>query len=225
MSKARETDLYGPIKTYLEGQGYAVKGEVGAVDVMALRGDEPPVVVELKLGFTLTLVHQAIERQKISDFVYVAVPRGKTRAHFKALMANRKLCRMLGIGLITVRLDSGKVEVHQDPGPYAPRKSKKRTTQLLSEFERRKGDPNKGGTTRQTIITAYRQDAARIAEHLAMNGASKGAVVARETGVVRATRIMADDHYGWFERAEKGVYQLSDKGVAALGEVDLGHAD
>ena len=224
MNKPRETDLYDPVKAYLEGQGYEVKGEVGALDVMAVRGDEPPLVVELKLGFTLALVHQAIERIKISDLVYVAVPRGKTRAQYKALLANRKLCRMLGVGFMTVRLDTGLVEVHQDPGPYAPRKSKIHKTQLLSEFERRVGDPNKGGTTRRTIVTAYRQDAARVAEFLSQNGASKGAIVAKDTGVARATRIMADDHYGWFERAEKGIYQLTDKGVAALGEVELDDA-
>jgi hypothetical protein len=46
-------------------------------------------------------------------------------------------------------------------------------------------------------------------------GACKGAEVARETGVARATRMMADDHYGWFERIETGVYGLTSKGAAA----------
>ena len=43
-----EADLYGPIKRFLEAQGYEVKGEIGPCDVMAVRGDEGPVVVELK---------------------------------------------------------------------------------------------------------------------------------------------------------------------------------
>ena len=51
----RETDLYGPVKQLLEGQGYVVKGEVGPLDVMAVRGDESPVAVELKLS--LSLIH------------------------------------------------------------------------------------------------------------------------------------------------------------------------
>ena len=55
MSTARETDLYLPIKSFLEDQGYVVKSEVGAADVVAIRGAEPPVVVELKLGFSLAL--------------------------------------------------------------------------------------------------------------------------------------------------------------------------
>ena len=29
MSRLSETDLYGPVKAFLEAQGYTVKGEVG----------------------------------------------------------------------------------------------------------------------------------------------------------------------------------------------------
>ena len=72
MAKLKETDLYPPVKKLLEGQGYEVKSEVGAADVMAVRGAEPPVIVELKTGFTLSLFHQAVERQKLTDAVYVA---------------------------------------------------------------------------------------------------------------------------------------------------------
>ena len=42
----REEDLYPPVKAYLESQGYEVKAEIGACDVMARRGEEPPVIVE-----------------------------------------------------------------------------------------------------------------------------------------------------------------------------------
>ena len=106
--------------------------------------------------------------------------------------------------------------VHCDPGPYAPRKSKKREVKMLSEFARRVGDPNDGGQTRVGLVTAYRQDALKIAMYLFEVGASKGADVARETGVERATTMMRDDHYGWFEKVEKGVYGLRPKGAEAV---------
>ena len=61
-TKIRETDLYLPIKAFLEAQGYEVKAEVGPADVVAMRGDELPVVVELKTQFSLALFHQAIDR-------------------------------------------------------------------------------------------------------------------------------------------------------------------
>ena len=98
---------------------------------------------------------------------------------------------------------------------YQPRQSKLKRERLLREFAKRDGDPNKGGA-RGGIVTAYRQDAVRCATHLADAGPTKGAIVARETGVARATRMMADNHYGWFTRVEKGVYDLTETGHAAL---------
>ena len=57
-----ETLLYRPVKTFLEGLGFVVKGEIGGCDLLALRGDDPPVVVigELKLTFNLELVLQGL---------------------------------------------------------------------------------------------------------------------------------------------------------------------
>lgn len=78
----RETELYAPVKAFLEGQGYEVKAEVGAVDVMACRAGDPPLVVELKTGFSLSLVHQAVARQAVTDAVYICAPAGHALAHF-----------------------------------------------------------------------------------------------------------------------------------------------
>lgn len=216
MTKPRETDLYPAIKAFLEEQGYVVKAEVGAADVVAVRGEEPPVVVELKLGFSLALFHQCIARMKVTDDVYMAVPRQPGKRFAKAVKENTGLARRLGLGLITVRLKDALVEVHCDPGPYAPRKSTKRQQQLLREFARRQGDPNDGGQTRAGLITAYRQDALKLAVYLFEVGASKGADVARETGIEGATRVMRDNHYGWFEKVEKGVYGLTPAGAEAV---------
>ncbi|WP_299473863.1 DUF2161 family putative PD-(D/E)XK-type phosphodiesterase [uncultured Roseibium sp.] len=218
MSRILETDLYLPVKTYLIGQGYDVKAEVGAADIVACRGDEEPVIVELKTGFTLGLFHQAITRQSVTDSVYIAVARGTGRRFQHTLRNNINLARRLGLGLITVRLSDGLVEVHVDPGPYTPRKSKPRKDRLLREFSRRVGDPNTGGSTRVRLVTAYRQDALRCAAYLETNGPSRGADIAKATNVERATRIMADDHYGWFERVERGIYKLTPKGAASLTE-------
>ena len=211
----REDQLYPPVKALLQAQGYEVKGEIGAADVMARRGDEDPVIVELKLRFSLSLFHQAIARQSVTDLVYIAVPRPKGRQAKRMLKENLALCRRLALGLITV-LPDGRCEVQCDPGTYAPRKSKKRQQRLLREFEKLQGDPNAGGATRHGIVTAYRQDALRCAAHLAEAGATKGSEVAKATGVGRATTLMASNHYGWFERVEKGIYQLTEAGSDGL---------
>ena len=211
----REDQLYPPVKALLEAQGYEVKGEVGAADVVACRGAEPVVIVELKLKFSLSLFHQAIARLAITDHVYIAVPRPKGRQARRVMKDNLAMCRRLGLGLITVLAD-GRAEVHCDPGPYAPRKSKKKQERLLREFQTLRGDPNAGGATRHGLVTAYRQDALACAAHLAGAGACKGAAVARATGIARATRLMASNHYGWFERVETGIYRLTEAGREGL---------
>ena len=218
MSSLRETDLYAPVKKHLERQGYEVKAEVGAVDVMACRGDEPAVIVELKTGFSLSLFHQAIARLTVTDLVYIAVPLSKGKRGAKSLKDNMALCKRLGLGLITVRMRDKHLEVHCDPGAAKPRRSKKKKEKLLREFSRRAGDPNDGGATRHGLITAYRQDAIRCARFLAVHGASKGAKVAEWAEVPTATRVMRDNHYGWFVRVEKGIYTLSKQGRKGLSD-------
>lgn len=210
----READLYPHVKAFLEAMGYVVKGEVGAADMVALRGEEPPLIVELKLRLNLTLYHQAVTRLRMTDLVYIAVPKPKGR---KALRENTILCRRLGLGFLTVRAD-GSVEAQCDPGPYAPRKTKAKTEALLRQFHRLEGDPNAGGATRHGIVTAYRQDALRCARYLAEAGAEKGAIIAKAVGVPNATTLMRDNHYGWFRKVEKGVYALTPEGRQGLAD-------
>lgn len=213
----READLYAPVKAHLEAQGYEVKAEIGDCDVLARRGEEPPVVVELKLTFSLALVMQGVARQALFDHVYLAVPVSSERGWKLRYKDIIRLCRRLGFGLLAVR--EGGVEAHLDPGPYQPRRNTSKAGRLIREFDRRVGDPNTGGTTGVKRMTAYRQDALICAAHLAAHGPSTAAEVAKTTGVERAGQMFRADHYGWFERVERGVYRLTPKGaVEALGE-------
>ncbi|QYX56154.1 hypothetical protein K1T73_13950 [Roseovarius sp. SCSIO 43702] len=216
MGRERETELYPPVKAFLEGLGYEVKGEIGAADVVAMRGDEPPLIVELKTGFSLILLQQAIARQAVTDTVYVAVPRWSGRAGWRAFRGNLGLCRRLGLGVMTVAA-CGTVEVHADPAPFQPRKSPRKLARLRAEFARREGDTTEGGTRGQ-VMTAYRQDAIRVAGYVAEAGEAQGAQIVREIGVARATAIMADNHYGWFVRVRRGIYTLTEEGRAAITE-------
>jgi len=210
------------VKAYFTARGYEVKGEVGAADLVAVPKGAPegcePVIVELKTSFTLSLFHQAINRQSMSDQVYIAVPRKKGKAALTAIRKNKMLCRRLRIGLITVRISDGKVVVHCEPAPFTPRKIKARKTKLLSEFERRHGDPNEGGMTSVGMMTSYRQGALRCAKVLHDKGACKGSYVAKMAGFEKATNLMAANHYGWFEKIDRGLYGLTPAGAKALDE-------
>jgi hypothetical protein len=225
----RESDLYPAVKAFLEGQGYDVKGEIRGCDVVATHGDEPPVIVELKLAFNLALVLQGVDRLALTDRVYLAVARPPSRRTASAFVYRsdvRKLCRRLGLGLMTVAFGRrGDIEVLVDPIPYRPRKDARRVRLLLGEHARRQGDPNRGGVTKTPIVTAYRQEALRCALLIEKSGRGSPKAL-RETGVVpNAARILGRDVYGWFRRVERGIYCLSDRaradiaGFAAAGRL------
>ena len=220
----KETDLYPAIKAFLEAQGYEVKSEICTCDVVGKRGDEEPVIVEMKVGFTLPLILQGVDRLAISDTVYLAFgikseKGGKNSLWRKHKKSIKKMCRRLGLGLISVHLHDARedvVEVHLDPQSYTPRKNKKRSQKLLREFELRAGDPNEGGITRRSIVTAYRQDALRCLKFLQDNGATKISVLRDATGVERAAGILQNNHYEWFARVERGTYEITPEGKEGL---------
>ncbi|MBM3645913.1 MAG: hypothetical protein FJX02_16450 [Alphaproteobacteria bacterium] len=210
---AAESDLYEPVKALLEGQGYSVKGEVQGCDAVGVRGTEPPVIVELKRSFGLTLLLQGVARLQLSDSVYLAVGAWPNR-----IREVRKLLRRLGLGLIVVA--GTRAEVVLDPQPYLapPRKNKRRAGRLLGEHARRVGDPERGGQQmRRPLMTAYRQEALRCAAHLATHGPAGPAAVRDAAQAPKAASILRSDHYGWFERVERGVYALTPVGREALG--------
>jgi hypothetical protein len=205
-----ESDLYAPVKALLEGQGYSVKGEVRGCDVVAVRGDEPPVIVELKRAFGMGLVLQGINRLALSDAVYLAVG-----AWPKNLRDVRKLCRRLGLGLMVVVGE--RVDILLDPAPYKPRKDRRRLGRMLGEHARRIGDPTLGGSsTKVPLMTAYRQEALRCAGLLAKNGPMKIAALKLAADAPKAAAILSADYYGWFERIERGIYGLTPKGRMGL---------
>ncbi|HEY5486603.1 MAG TPA: hypothetical protein VIK06_03050, partial [Candidatus Limnocylindrales bacterium] len=107
----READLYLPVKRFLESQHYEVKGEIRECDVLAIRGEEDPVVVELKLSLNLGVILQAVDRLALTSKVYLGVPVrcGALNRRGKPIV---KLLRMLGLGLLAVdpRPETGSVE-------------------------------------------------------------------------------------------------------------------
>ena len=207
-----ETSLYEPVKRYLEKRGFTVKGEVCGCDLVALRGDEPPVVVigELKLSFSLELVLQAVDRTAACDEVWLAISQaGRKRLSDPRV---RKLCRFLGFGLLAIT-SAGGIEVVVEPTPWRPRHDRRRRARLIAEHTRRIGDPAPGGSTREPILTAYRQQALACAASLA-EGPRRTSEL---RGVVpNAPSILLRNAYGWFTRIERGLYGITTEGAVAV---------
>ncbi|WP_431270774.1 hypothetical protein [Dankookia sp. P2] len=112
-----ETSLYAAVKAHLERLGYEAKGEVCGCDIVAVRPGEPPflVITELKLGLTLELILQGVDRLAAADEVWLAV-RATRRGRDRDGRAH-KLCRLLGFGLLAVDPARRLVEVLAEPGP------------------------------------------------------------------------------------------------------------
>lgn len=209
-----ETALYLPVKRFLEGLGFSVKGEIGGCDLVALSGDNPPVVVigELKLAFNLELILQAVDRAGACDEVWVAARMSARGQGRESDARYRNLCRRLGFGMLGVS-GTGAVEVLVKPPTTAPRRDPKKRSRLVAEHQRRIGDPALGGSTRAPIMTAYRQQALACASALSVGPRR---VRDLRVEIPDAGKILLHNVYGWFARAERGVYGLTDAGQAAL---------
>ena len=208
-----ETALYPTVKRFLEAAGFLVKGEIHGCDIVAVHGGAQRVlaIVEMKLGFNLELLLQAVDRIRVADEIWLAVPatrRGRDRDP-----RVHRLCRLIGLGLMAVNIARDQVEILAEPGPYRPRPDLRRRTRLLSEHARRRGDPSAGGSTRQPVMTAYRQQALACAEMLRAGPARPRDLRAKAPD---AGRILLRNVYGWFERAQPGIYRLTGLGEAAL---------
>ncbi|MBD3648040.1 MAG: hypothetical protein HUJ31_11455 [Pseudomonadales bacterium] len=211
----RETDLYQPVREYLESNGYDVQAEVKNCDIAATRGNEL-VIVELKAGANMRLLVQATDRQQISDSVYVAVPApARTDNHWRGI---QRVLRRLELGLLVVNFGplGPRVEKLFDPLPYDRKKQSRKRRAVIAELAERSGDYNQGGSTGQKLVTAYRENAILIACCLARLGPSSPARL-RSLGTGKRTLgILANNHYGWFQRVERGVYRITDQGLKDL---------
>lgn len=225
MEKIYEAHLSEPCKNWLKMKGCQVAAEVKSIDLMGIfehEGNRFSIAIELKLKLNLDLILQAVERQKIVDYVYIAIPH-----EYKVLESSKfdkiqLLLRRLNIGLLTVNFRSTNPYVSEiiEAKPYDFQKSRrnaeKKKNALLKEFHSRITDSNDGGVTRRKIMTAYREQSLLIAYHLSKNDimsikALKALGCSSKSGV-----ILRADHYGWFERTSQGNYKITQAGIEAV---------
>lgn len=228
----KESALYAPIKKHFEVLGYQVRAEVRHCDMVAIQPDEPeahPIIVELKSSFNVTLLLQAMERMKLSPYVYVAVAKKKSSRSSHSVPALQNLCERLGLGFLLVTFYkrkapfvatichppnyAGKDEPMYKPKPIKTVKT--RAARLVREFHARSGDYNVGGVTKQPLVTAYREKALRVVIAL-QAGPLRAVTIRSKAGVDDAASVLQRNYYGWFARQSRGIYALTPLGYAAL---------
>lgn len=225
MDKIRESDLYGPVKEYLDGLGYDTKAEVKDCDIAATKDGEL-IIIELKTGFTLELIYQALRRQRMADGVYVAVPfpkKGYFSPRYRDMVT---LCRQLEIGLIFVAFSiEGKpqIDVVQHPKEFAElKKNRKKRLAVLTEHSNRTGSHNTGGVSRKKILTAYKEEALQIVKILEGKSPLTVKEIKELGGCEKASAILGCNFYKWYRKhgdKKSGVsYSATDEGLIALQE-------
>lgn len=216
--RVRETDLGGPLSAHLTAQGYTVRSEVKDCDIAAVKGDDL-LIIEMKTALNLPLVVQAVRRQRLTDSVYVAIPRPSNKwKWWKESRGVQHLLRRLELGLILVSLEKGKppVEVIFHPLPFARRKRAKSRRAVLEEVAHRTADYNRAGSTRVKLATAYRENAIHIACCF-LAGGNRSPAGLRALGTSPKTlSILRLNPYGWFERVGYGLYGLTARGKRDL---------
>jgi hypothetical protein len=213
-----ETDLAEPLYAHLARLGYTVRSEVKDCDIAAVKGDDL-LIIELKKTLSLALVVQATRRQRLSDTVYVAIPRPSNKwKWWKESRGVQHLLRRLELGLILVSLDKDKppVDVVFHPLPFARKKRAKSRRAVLEEISRRTMDLNRAGSSRKKLATAYRENAVHVACCLLVHGSMAPAELRAMGTGPKTLSILRLNPYGWFERVDRGVYALSAHGRSDL---------
>ncbi|WP_160723665.1 DUF2161 domain-containing phosphodiesterase [Bacillus sp. USDA818B3_A] len=215
--KLQEMDLYKPIQTFFVNEGFEVYGEVRDCDIVAVKGEEL-VVIELKLTLSVDLLIQAAKRQRITNQVYIAIPKPKQRLNSRRWADKCHLIRRLELGLIVVSSLSSraKAEVLFHPSSFDRRRSmgqsKLRRQAVLKEINGRSADFNLGGSNRTKIMTAYKENCIQIGCYLRHFGPlSPKKLIQLGTGD-KTSSILVKNYYGWFERIKRGTYVITDKG-------------
>ncbi|WP_374056170.1 DUF2161 domain-containing phosphodiesterase [Rossellomorea sp. FM04394] len=220
MKKLKESDLYQPIQKHFHKQGYQVNGEVNDCDVTAFKEDEL-VIVELKLSLNVELLIQATKRQRLTDLVYIAIPKPK-RPRSKRWNDVCHLVRRLELGLITVSFTTKtpKLDFVIHPETFdrskSMKNSKRKRAALVKEIEGRSADYNVGGSNKTKIMTAYKENCIQIACYLEKHGPMSPRNLTKLGTGAKTPSILQKNYYRWFERVKRGVYQITEQGKSEL---------
>jgi hypothetical protein len=213
-----EKSMYLPVKELLEKNGFIVKGEIGEIDVFGMNLAFS-VAVELKTKISLKLLYQAVERQKIAESVYVAIPADAKKSHLDSYRHFIHLLRRLEIGLIIVNNEKAYIELESIPfdrNKSVSRNQKKKNI-IVSEFTNRTNSLNIGGSKGKKV-TYYRELSLRIGSFLKEGINSSPKQIKAATGIENTSSILQKNYYGWFIRLSRGCYGLSPIGKREVQE-------
>ena len=216
-----ESDVAAAVAEYFSSLGYEVKAEIRGCDVVAIKHiDSAPrlTVIETKLRFNLKLLYQAITRFDIADEVLVAFLRPHNmgrKSHWRDL---KNLAKHSGIGILLVSGDKQAplVQVALEAGGSRRKRIKTKRLAIEREFHNRLVKGQIGGVNKVKILTAYRELAISLAVYLTKKGPCKTCDLIKQGFPKQVSRMLWDNHYGWYERLGRGLYKVQNHTESAI---------
>ncbi|MEI3524603.1 MAG: DUF2161 family putative PD-(D/E)XK-type phosphodiesterase [Anaerotignum sp.] len=214
-----ETDLYEPSAAFWRKKRNRVQAE--AKDGTLRRKKMGNWLLWSSEPFQRKPVDQALDRQSLTEQVFVAIPRPQKGQREKSWKNMLKLLKRLEIGLLTVALDSPlkTVDVVLTPSDSLAWKNRKKRERLQAELENRQDSANTGRHEPQEDCDVLSEKVLYLCCILE----NRSCYIWRTAGNGTGRKIhvhTANNVYHWFERVEKGVYRLSEEGRKALEEPD-----
>lgn len=216
MKKNYEYELYESIVKEFENRGYDVYAEVKDCDVVCIK-DKELIIIELKLTLNITVIYQAISRFKYSEHIYIAILR-PTKLTLKTYHKMKKLCKMLGVGLILVNLKKNNIDIIIEPTNIHEQKPTEKM-KIKTEINNINVSTNIGGINKVKINTAYREKCIYLACILQHHHTlSSKELISLYDLDFNPYSILYNNHYKWFKKYSHGRYTLSNDGYFALDD-------
>lgn len=211
--------MYPILKKHFENDGYKVSAEVRDCDVVLTDKNGDITVIELKVSLNITVVYQAMDRQKITNNVYIAVLKPKN-SYNKSVSKMKKLLSAVNVGLILVDVPKKSMNVISNP-ETSKIKDNKNTKKIKQEIEGRTLELNVGGTTRTKRLTAYRDKCIKISCILQKYSVVNAKFLKDNFNIDKGYNIMRSNHHGYFINFGKGDFGLSLKGEEMLNNSEF----
>ncbi len=210
----KEYELFEPVRSLFEQEGYKVNAEVKDCDITAVK-DGRLIIVELKRSLSVSLLSQALRRQKTGAEVYIAVPKPK-RYSPKTFRDTLYVIKKLELGLIFVKLldEHSYAEIVHEPEEFVPVSTNyKKRREIMREIGgRHAADTNTGGVTGRRIATAFTEKCVQLACILIEQGPLTPKQLRSMGADENCSGILYRNSYGWFDRLGNGIYAVNEKG-------------
>ena len=215
----KEYELFAPVRNMFEKAGYKVNAEVKDCDITAVKDDEL-IIIELKRSLSVSLLSQALRRQKTGADVYIAVPKPK-RYSPKTFRDTLYIIKKLELGLIFVNPlgEQSYAEIVLEPREFVPvHTNYKKRHEIKREIDGRHADTNTGGVTGRKIATAFTEKCVQLACILIECGPLPPKELRRLGADENCAAILYRNSYGWFDRVSKGIYSINEKGRIGVND-------